>query len=93
MGAFFMRRNLSAYDRSALALQLEPLYAAEAKRRMMAGKADPVQNSSQGSETGKTIDKLANLAGTSRDTIRKVKVIEAIRATPSLQGAAQSNAT
>lgn len=73
----FGRRNLSAYDRSALALQLEPLYAAEAKRRMMAGKADPVQNSSQGSETGKTIDKLANLAGTSRDTIRKVKVIEA----------------
>lgn len=72
----FGRRNLSPYDRSVLALKLEPLYAEEAKRRMMAGKADPVQNSSQGSETGKTIDKLANLAGTSRDTIRKVKVIE-----------------
>ena len=26
------RRNLSKYDRSALVLQLEPLYAAEAKR-------------------------------------------------------------
>lgn len=72
----FGRRNLSKYDRSVLALKLEPLYAEEAKRRMMAGKADPVKNSAQGSETGKTIDKLANLAGTSRDTIRKVKVIE-----------------
>ena len=29
----FGRRNLSKYDRSVLALQLEPLYAAEAKRR------------------------------------------------------------
>lgn len=72
----FGRRNLSAYDRSALALQLEPLYAAEAKRRQ-GTRTDLVQNSAPSPESGKTIDKLANLAGTSRDTIRKVKVIEA----------------
>lgn len=72
----FGRRNLSTYDSSVLALQLESLYAAEAKKRMIAGKADPVKNSAQGSDTGRTIDKLAKLAGTSRDTIRKVKVIE-----------------
>lgn len=75
----FGRRNLSAYDRSALALQLEPLYAAEAKRRQAATQfgSTVVQNSARPQESGKTIDKLANLAGTSRDTIRKVKVIEA----------------
>ena len=71
----FGRRNLSAYDRSALALQLEPLYAAEAKRRMQAGKVNPSQNSDEGSRA-RTDEQLAKLAGTSRDTIRKVKVIE-----------------
>lgn len=72
----FARRNLSKYDRSVLALQLEPLYAAEAKRRQ-GTRTDLVQNSAPSSDTGKTVEKLAKLAGTSRDTIRKVKVIEA----------------
>lgn len=72
----FGRRNLSKYDRSVLALQLEPLYAAEAKRRQ-GTRTDLVQNSAPSSDTGKTVEKLAKLAGTSRDTIRKVKVIEA----------------
>lgn len=72
----FGRRNLSKYDRSVLALQLEGMYADEAKKRMLAGKADPVQNSSQGTETGKTRDKVAAVAGVSHDTLRKVKIIE-----------------
>jgi hypothetical protein len=38
---------------------------------MVAGKADPVQNSAQGSE-GKTRDALADIAGVSHDTIAKV---------------------
>ena len=71
----FGRRNLSPYDRAVLALQLEPLYAAEAKRRMQAGKANPSQNSDEGSRA-RTDEQLAKLAGTSRDTIRKVKIIE-----------------
>ena len=72
----FGRRNLNMYNRSVLALQLEPLYAAEAKRRMLAGKANPVQNSSQGTDTGKTREKVAKAAGVSHDTISKVKKIE-----------------
>lgn len=67
----FARRNLSKYDRSVLALQLEPLYAAEAKRRQ-GTRTDLVQNSAPSSDSGKTVEKLAKLAGTSRDTIRTV---------------------
>lgn len=85
----FKRRNLKPYDRSVLALQLEPLYAAEAKRRLSPGTNQYTKRSSQNSdetsddseEGGKsyhlrTDEQLAKLAGTSRDTIRKVKVIE-----------------
>lgn len=77
----FGRRNLSAYDRSVLALQLEPLYAAEAKRKQTAslkrGSETPVSQNSDEREPIRTDEQLAKLAGTSRDTIRKVKVIEA----------------
>lgn len=84
----FGRRNLSKYDRSVLALQLEPLYAAEAKRRALDGNSRGGKSSqksdatSDGSEEGgksyhlRTDEQLAKLAGTSRDTIRKVKTIE-----------------
>lgn len=75
----FGRRNLSPYDRSVLALKLEPLYAAEAKRRQATstGGTHPqlLQNSAK-AEPLHTDEQLAKLAGTSRDTIRKVKVIE-----------------
>ena len=69
----FARRNLTAYDRSVLALALEPLYEAEAKRRMLAGKADPTQKFAG----GETREKLADIAGVSHETLRKVKAIEA----------------
>jgi len=69
----FGRRNLSAYDRSVLALKLKPLIAKQAEQRMKAGKADPVQKSAQ----GKTRDELATIAGVSHDTIHKVETIEA----------------
>jgi N6-adenosine-specific RNA methylase IME4 len=69
----FGRRNISAYDRSRLALQLEPLIAVKAKEN-------------QGTRTDLTsvrnltnVDtkkELATLAGVSHDTIAKVKVIE-----------------
>lgn len=75
------RRNLKPYDRSALVLQLEPLYAAEAKRKQTAslrrGSESPVSQKSDERETPiRTDEQLAKLAGVSRDTIRKVKVIE-----------------
>lgn len=73
----FARRNLSKYDRSVLALQLEPLYAAEAKRRMSAGGNSSEVGRQISDNPQRTDEQLAKLAGTSRDTIRKVKVIEA----------------
>lgn len=63
------------YDRSRLALTLEPLYAAEAKRRLSPGTNQYTERSSQKSdETShiRTDEQLAKLAGVSRDTIRKV---------------------
>ena len=65
------RRNLSTYNRAQLALQLEPLYAAENKRRMEEGRNQysPRQKSDEGTHM-RTDERLANLAGTSRDTIR-----------------------
>lgn len=76
----FNRRNLSTYDRSKLALELEPLYRAEAKRRQVAslkqGTEIPVSQKSDERTPLRTDEQLAKLAGTSRDTIRKVKVIE-----------------
>ena len=62
-----------------LALQLEPLYAAEAKRRQaeyhgnqyesgLSQKSDEVQT------PGRTDERIAEVAGVSRDTMRKVKV-------------------
>lgn len=71
----FGRRNLSVYDRSRLALQLEPLYAAEAKRKQIR-KPESVRQISDEQAPFRTDEQLAKLAGTSRDTIRKVKVIE-----------------
>lgn len=79
------RRNLKPYDRSALVLQLEPLYAAEAKRKQAnaggdhgnqhtGGKSAVSQKSAE--PPLRTDEQLAKLAGVSRDTIRKVKVIE-----------------
>ncbi len=73
----FGRRNLSKYDRSVLALQLEPLYAAEARRRQQGGQGGILLRQKSDEATPiRTDEQLAKLAGTSRDTIRKVKVIE-----------------
>lgn len=71
----FGRRNLNKYQRSELALQLESLIAAEAKKRQGL-RTDLLQNSAKGSESVHTDEKLAEMAGVSRDTIRKVRVIE-----------------
>ncbi len=67
------------YDRSVLALELEPLYAAEAKRRQQehgsttSGKPKSVSQKSDEVITARTDEQLAKLAGTSRDTIRKAR--------------------
>lgn len=73
----FGRRNLNSYQKSVLALQLEPLYAAEAKRRQSGGQGGVLlsQKSDEASHI-RTDERLAQVAGVSRDTIRKVKAIE-----------------
>jgi N6-adenosine-specific RNA methylase IME4 len=82
----FGRRNLSNYQRSVLALELESVFSARAKENLKAsgenfGKgtqisANPIEI--KPIETRKEIAKVANV---SHDTIAKVKVIEA-KATP-----------
>lgn len=67
----FGRRNLSVYDSVCLALKLKPQIEADAKKRKLAGKSDLAQNFAQGS----TRDKIAALAGVSRETVRKVEKI------------------
>ncbi len=68
----FGRRNLSAYDRSLLALKLKPVMAEKAKERMSDG-AKGTQISAEAK--GETRDQLAKVAGVSHDTIRKVETI------------------
>lgn len=74
----FGRRNLSAYDRSKLALQLENVIKAKAKENQRKSGGAVPQKSAEPVETR---EELAKIAGVSRDTISKVKVIER-KATP-----------
>jgi N6-adenosine-specific RNA methylase IME4 len=68
----FGRRNLSNYQRSVLALELESVFSERAKERMLSG--NPVPKSEQ----GRTIEKVADVANVGKDTIAKVKKIEAV---------------
>ena len=70
----FGRRNISPYVKILLALKLKPIISAKADKRMKKGTADPVPTLAQ----GKTIDKIANIAGVGRETVRKVEKIQAI---------------
>lgn len=73
----FGRRNLSAYDRSLLALKLKPVIAEQAKKRQgtRTDKGNIVQKSAR------SRDEVAEIAGVSHDTIHKVEVIKE-KATP-----------
>jgi len=75
----FGRRNLSAYDRSVLALKLKPLIAAKAKeKKIESGGAVPQKSAKPPIDTR---EELAKVAGVSHDTIHKVETIES-KATP-----------
>lgn len=64
----FGRRNLSAYDRSILALRLKPVLQEQAKER---------QNLGLKSDEGQRTDvALGKIAGVGKDTIHKVEVIQ-----------------
>lgn len=77
----FGRRNLSAYDRSVLALKLKPMIAEKAKERQATHTEQGYQKSDKAEHTAK---ELAKAAGVSHDTIHKVEVIEE-KATPAIK--------
>ncbi len=70
----FGRRNLTAFQRAELALQLELWVKAEAKERQRGGRGGVllVQKSSQ----AKSRDEIASIAGISHDTLKKAKAIK-----------------
>jgi len=71
----FGRRNLSNYQRSVLALELESVFSARAKEQQVRKpESVPQISAKQNIETRKELAKVANV---SHDTIAKVKVIEA----------------
>lgn len=67
------RRNLNTYNRSVLALQLEPLIAEKARKNLRQGH-EPLENSTKAVDTREEIAKLANVSG---NTIARVKTLEA----------------
>jgi N6-adenosine-specific RNA methylase IME4 len=73
----FARRNITDFTRCILALEVEPLLAAQARERQREGGRHklPQKHASPLSESGETRDAVAQLAGVSHDTIRKAKLI------------------
>lgn len=69
----FGRRNLSAYDRSILALKLKPIVAERAKEQQ--GKRTDICQKSDKSKPIDTKKIIADTAKVSHDTIHKVEVI------------------
>jgi len=71
------RRNLTKYQKSKLAIAFEPILKAQAKaRQAQAGREKLPQNSAEAPEERETRNKVAEIAGVSRDTIARVKKIE-----------------
>lgn len=71
----FGRRNISAYDRSRLALELEPLIAEKAKVNQ-GTRTDIPTMLSKSIEPVDTRKEISSIAGVSEGTLSKVKIIE-----------------
>lgn len=70
------RRHLTTAQRAALALDLLPHLEAEARERMLAGKApDPTTETAEGS-TGESAAKAAEMVGVGATTIKHAKAIQ-----------------
>lgn len=80
----FGRRNLSAYQRSTLALQLEDVFSAKAKEKEVERKTTFQKSEKSNIEPINTIKEIAKVANVSHDTIAKVKKIQAV-ATPEVK--------
>ena len=73
----FGRRNLSNYQRSVLALELEEVFSKKAKEKQIeGGKNKVVQISEQAPMERKAITQISKVASVSHDTIAKVKKIQ-----------------
>ena len=77
----FGRRNLSNYQRSVLALELESVFSERAKEKETERKTTFQKSEKSNIEPVNTVKEISKLANVSHDTIAKVKVIEA-KATP-----------
>ena len=82
----FGRRNLSAYDRSILALKLKPIIAEKAKENLKVGAEITNTGLQKSVKAVNTQKELAKVAGVSHDTIAKVEKIQA-KATPEIKSA------
>lgn len=80
----FGRRNLSNYQRSVLALELESVFSARAKEKELERKTTFHKSEKSNIETVNTVKEISKLANVSHDTIAKVKVIQAT-ATPEVK--------
>lgn len=81
----FGRRNLSNYQRSVLALQLEEVFSLKAKENQKGGQGGVLlKQKSAEANSIETRKELAKVANVSHDTIAKVKKIEAV-ATPEVK--------
>lgn len=72
----FGRRNLSNYQRSVLALELEEVFSAKAKEKELERKTTFHKSEKSNLETVNTIKEVSKLANVSHDTIAKVKKIQ-----------------
>jgi len=72
----FGRRNLSAYDRSVLALKLKTMIAEQKEKNLHLSKGRGVKGGQKSDNLNDTKKELAKVAGVSHDTIHKVEVIE-----------------
>jgi N6-adenosine-specific RNA methylase IME4 len=79
----FGRRNLSNYQRSVLALELESVFSARAKEQQVR-KPESVIQISEEQKPIVAIKEIAKVANVSHDTIAKVKKIQAV-ATPEIK--------
>ena len=85
----FGRRNLSAYDRSILALRLKPIIAAQAKGKEQERKTTFQKSEKSSLPAVNTTKEIAKAAGVSHDTIAKVEKIET-QAPPEIKAAVKS---
>ena len=80
----FGRRNLSNYQKSVLALELENVFSARAKKKELERKTTFVKSQKSNLETINTNKELSNVSGVGQQTIARVKVIQA-NATPEIK--------